>query len=307
MKRRYVTIDVFTERAFGGNPLAVVLDADGLSASQMQSLAIEFNYSETTFVLPPKHRKHSARVRIFTPSSEIPFAGHPNVGTAFALARLMVEQKERIPEQLIFEEEAGLVPVALLQEDGEVIGAELLAPEPFSRRAQVAHERAAACLSLSADDIRTDRHQPQVVSVGLPFLVVELASRDALRRAAPNRAAFAEVLPLDGARSVYAYTRDRGATPAEANSDILARAFSPRMTEDPATGSATAAAAALLAELSAPPDGELSLRFMQGVDMGRPGLLAARTRMAAGRAIAVRVGGRCVSVMEGSFLLAEAS
>jgi trans-2,3-dihydro-3-hydroxyanthranilate isomerase len=307
MRRRYVTIDVFTETAFGGNPLAVVLDADGLSASQMQALAIEFNYSETTFVLPPKHRDHSAWVRIFTPSSEIPFAGHPNVGTAFALARLMVERKEGIPEQLIFEEEAGLVPVALLQQDGEVIGAELLAPEPFSRRAQVAHERAAACLSLSADDIRTDRHQPQVVSVGLPFLVVELASRDALRRAAPNRAAFAEVLPLDGARSVYTYTRDRGTAPAEANSDILARAFSPRMTEDPATGSATAAASALLAELSAPPDGELSLRFMQGVDMGRPGLLVARTRMEAGRAIAVHVGGRCVSVMEGSLLLAEAS
>jgi trans-2,3-dihydro-3-hydroxyanthranilate isomerase len=273
----------------------------------MQALAIEFNYSETTFVLLPNHRNHAAWVRIFTPSSEIPFAGHPNVGTAFALARLMVERKESIPEQLVFEEEAGLVPVALLQEDGEIIGAELLAPEPLSRRTQVAHGSAAACLSLSADDIRTNRHQPLVVSVGLPFLVVELASRDALRRAAPDRAAFAEVLPLDGARSIYAYTRDRGAVPAEASADVLARAFSPRMTEDPATGSATAAAAALLAELSAPPDGELILRFMQGVDMGRPSLLVARVRMEAGRVVAVHVGGRCVSVMEGSLLLAEAS
>lgn len=236
MRRRYVTVDVFTERAFGGNPLAVVLDADGLSASQMQALAIELNYSETTFVLPPKHRDHSAWVRIFTPSSEIPFAGHPNVGTAFALAKLMVERKEEIPEQLIFEEEAGLVPVALLQQDGEVIGAELLAPEPFSRRAQVAQEKAAACLSLSADDIRTDRHQPQVVSVGLPFLVVELASRDALRRAAPNREAFAEVLPLDGARSVYAYTRERGAAPAEANSDILGARVQPSDDGGPGDG-----------------------------------------------------------------------
>jgi trans-2,3-dihydro-3-hydroxyanthranilate isomerase len=111
LKRRYVTIDVFTDRMFGGNPLAVVLDAAGLSTSQMQAIAIEFNYSETTFILPPKHRDHSAWVRIFTPGGEIPFAGHPNVGTAFALAGILADRNERVPEQFVFEEEAGLVPV----------------------------------------------------------------------------------------------------------------------------------------------------------------------------------------------------
>jgi hypothetical protein len=122
LKRRYVTIDVFTDRMFGGNPLAVVLDAAGLSTSQMQAIAIEFNYSETTFILPPKHRDHSAWVRIFTPGSEIPFAGHPNVGTAFALAGILADRNERVPEQFVFEEEAGLVPVTLSRQSRNQTG-----------------------------------------------------------------------------------------------------------------------------------------------------------------------------------------
>jgi trans-2,3-dihydro-3-hydroxyanthranilate isomerase len=113
MERHYVTVDVFTEQMFRGNPVAVVLDAEGLSAGQMQAIAVEFNYSETTFILPPKDQKHSAWVRIFTPSSEVPFAGHPNVGTAFAMARLMADRGAQIPDQLVFEEEAGLVPISL--------------------------------------------------------------------------------------------------------------------------------------------------------------------------------------------------
>src|SRR5207302_6913507 len=110
MQRRYITVDVFTDRAFGGNPLAVVLDAGGLSTAQMQAIATEFNYSETTFVLPPRDSKNDAWVRIFTVNRELPFAGHPNVGTAFVLAR----QAAKPPEQVLFEEGAGLVPVAIL-------------------------------------------------------------------------------------------------------------------------------------------------------------------------------------------------
>jgi trans-2,3-dihydro-3-hydroxyanthranilate isomerase len=149
MQRCYVTVDVFTDRMFGGNPVAVVFDADGLSASQMQAIAVEFNYSETTFVLRASQPDHAARVRIFTPSSEIPFAGHPNVGTAFALAARMGEGGEAIPGHFVFEEEAGLVPVSLIRENGSIIGAELCAPEPLSRRGQVSPENAAACLSLN--------------------------------------------------------------------------------------------------------------------------------------------------------------
>lgn len=303
MKRRYVTIDVFTDRMFGGNQLAVVLDAIGLTTSQMQAIAIEFNYSETTFILPPKHRDNSAWVRIFTRRHEIAFAGYPNIGTAFALARDMAERNERVPEQFLFEEEAGLIPVTLIQENGTVAGAEFRAPEPLSPRAYAAPESVAACLSLTAEDIRTDRHQPQVFSVGTPFLVVELASRDALRRAAPSHRGYDALLPLDGARAVYSYIGPPAQCPSGPGSEFQARNFSSRLTEDPATASATAAVAAMLAETSAMQDGELTFRFMQGVDMGRPSLLVARVIKRTRGASAVYVGGRCVDVMEGSIHL----
>src|SRR5713226_2612532 len=153
MQRRYITVDVFTDRAFGGNPLAVVLDAGGLSTAQMQAIAVEFNYSETTFVLPPRDAAHDAEVRIFTVIREIPFAGHPNVGTAFVLAT----QAKQPPERLVFEEKAGVVPVEILKQDGKVVGAELTAPQPLKRLTEVSVEKAAACISLSAADIKTDR------------------------------------------------------------------------------------------------------------------------------------------------------
>ena len=182
MQRRYVTVDVFTDRAFGGNPLAVVLDAGGLSAAQMQAIACEFNYAETTFVLPPGDAAHDAQVRIFTVRSEIPFAGHPNVGTAFVLATRAAQP----PERLLFEEKAGLVPVAILKQAREIVGAELTAPQPLQRLKSFSAAQAAACLSLSAADVRVDRHSPQIIWVGLPFLAVELGTREALRRARPD-------------------------------------------------------------------------------------------------------------------------
>jgi trans-2,3-dihydro-3-hydroxyanthranilate isomerase len=300
MQRRYVTVDVFTDRAFGGNPLAVVLDAAGLSTAQMQSIASEFNYSETTFVLPPQNSAHDAQVRIFTVREEIPFAGHPNVGTAFALATLATKP----PERLTFEEKAGLVPVDILQDDGGPVGAELTAPQPLKRLSQFSAEQAAACVSLLTADVKTDRHPPQIVSVGLPFLVAELASREALRRARPDAAAFARTFPCDGSDAVYLYTRD--VPSGEAPCDLQARMFHPGsggLTEDPATGSATVAAAALLADLSDAADGELSLRVGQGVDMGRPSLLLTRVRKQGGVVASAHVGGRCVQMMQGTFRL----
>jgi trans-2,3-dihydro-3-hydroxyanthranilate isomerase len=298
MQRRYLTVDVFTDRAFGGNPLAVVLDAEALSTAQMQAIAKEFNYSETTFVLPPRDAAHDAEVRIFTVNSEIPFAGHPNVGTAFVLAARAGEA----PARLNFEEKAGLVPVEILRENGRVVGAELTAPQALQRMTEFSAEQAAACLSLSAADIRTDRHAPHVISVGLPFLTVELASREALRRARPDAAAFARTFPCDGSDAIYFYTRD--VPDAEKPLDLQARMFHPGssgLSEDPATGSATVAAAALLAALDARQDGELGLRIGQGVDMGRPSLLLTRVRKERGAVISAHVGGQCVPVMEGTF------
>jgi trans-2,3-dihydro-3-hydroxyanthranilate isomerase len=299
MQRRYITVDVFTDRAFGGNPLAVVLDSGGLSTAQMQAIASEFNYAETTFVLPPRDPANDAHVRIFTVRAEIPFAGHPNVGTAFVVAT----QAAKPPARLLFEEGAGLVPVEILKEDGCPVGAELTAPQALKKLTQFSAEQAAAVVSLSSADIRTDRHPPQIVSVGLPFLVVELASRDALRRARPDAAAFARTFPCDGSDAVYLYTRD---VPAAEACDLQARMFHPGssgLSEDPATGSATVAAAALLADLASERDGELKLRIGQGVDMGRPSLLLTRVRKANGVVVSAHVGGACVPMMEGSFRL----
>ncbi len=316
MQRRYVTADVFTDRLFGGNPLAVVLDAVGLTDTQMQSIAREFNYSETTFVLPPCDAMHTAQVRIYTPRVEVPFAGHPNVGTAFVLAH--ERQRLGLPdaETFVFEERAGLVPITLLRErtadaaggsaSGAVIGAELRAPEALSRRSVVSPQSAAACLSLPVSAIATDRHAPQVVSVGLPFLVAELNSREALRTARADVAAHEALLPLDGADCVYTYVRETPAATAAVAGDTAATVLHARMfapldgvPEDPATGSATAACIALLATLDAGARGEQLWRVHQGVDMGRPSLLLGRTVPGSNGTATVYVGGRCVAVFDG--------
>jgi trans-2,3-dihydro-3-hydroxyanthranilate isomerase len=297
MNRRYVTADVFTDTQFHGNPLAVVLDAQGLSTSQMQSITAEFGYSETTFVLPPRDAANTAWVRIFTPSREIPFAGHPNIGTAFVLATRAEASGKPLPDRLVFEEAAGLVPVTQVKDGGRVVGAELTVPERLTRASTLSAESVAACLSLDPGDIRTDAHAPQVASVGLPFVVAELASREALRRCVPSLVDYKKALPMDGAVSIYAYTRDVG---DDTSTDIQARMFTPRMTEDPATGSATAAAVALIADVRGV--SELLLRVGQGVDMGRPSILITTVDVHEGQP-RVRIGGKCVSVMEGSFSL----
>jgi len=297
MKRRYITVDVFTDRAFGGNPLAVVLDAEGLSTAQMQAIATEFNYSETTFVLPPVDRANDANVRIFTVRSELPFAGHPNVGTAFVLAA----QAAQTPERLRFEEKAGLVPVEILMQQGRVVGAEFAAPQALAKGAVVEATAAAAILSLGAADIVAVRHPPQIASVGLPFVIVEIASREAVRRATPDAAAFWKTFPAVGADAVYFYTRDVPAS--EQPLDLQARMFHPGaagLSEDPATGSATGAAAAYLGDLDAMRDGEVRLRIGQGFDMGRPSLLLTRVIKRGGAVVSTHVGGNCVPMMQGT-------
>lgn len=300
MQRRYVTADVFTDTLFGGNPVAVVLDAEGLSTAQMQSITIEFNYSETTFVLPPEDAANTARVRIFTPAREVPFAGHPNVGTAFVLARQMQRLGQTLPLSFTFEEGAGLVPLRLISDNNAIIGAELTAPEALSLRATTTPENIAACLTLDAADIKTTSHLPQVASVGLPFLIAEIKTREALRRIVQNQVAFKALLPFDGAHGLFAYTRDVGEA---ADCDLQARMFSIRMIEDPATGSAAVAATAFLTHLLGVESGDLSLRIRQGVDMGRTSLLLTHGRKENGLVTNARVGGQCVVAMEGSLSL----
>ena len=295
MQRRYVTVDVFTAAAFGGNPLAVVLDAEGLEPSQMQSIAAEFNYSETTFVLPARERGHAAQVRIFTPRIEIGFAGHPTVGTAVVLARELEARGASPAAALMLEEGVGPVTVRLMRSEGRVTGAEFLAPRALEKGPFVSLDDAAACLSLRAADLCPDI-PPRVLSVGLPFLVVALASREALRRAKPSLAAHERVLPPIGTDAVFTYARGDSAE------ELDARMFSPldSIAEDPATGSAAAATLAFLAAERPARDAETAWRIMQGADMGRPSLILGRTVKRAGIVTAVYLSGQAVAVMRGT-------
>ena len=201
------------------------------------------------------------------------------------------------PERFTFEEAAGLVAIELMQDDGEIVGAELLSPQPLVRLTEVSPALAAACLSLAEADVRTDAHVPQVVSVGLPFLVVELVSREVLSRARPDRGAYDALFPVDGARAVYAYVRARRDKSEEHECDLHSRMFTWRLVEDPATGSATAAVTALLAELSGT---DVRLHVRQGEDMGRPSTLLTRSVTKDG-VIKAHVGGRCAAMFSGVF------
>ena len=298
----YITVDVFTDRAFAGNPLAVVTDATGLTAEQMQAIAAEFNYSESTFVLPPDDRSHTARVRIFTRQNEIPFAGHPNVGTAFVLALVAERSGRTLGSTVVFEEAAGRVPVDLIRDaEGRVTGATLTAPQPLTVGKTIPAAVVAECVGLEPPAVLTSRHEPTVASVGLPFVIAEVAD-NAIGAARPDTRAFSDAarrFPLENGRfSVHLYARTAG---RKGQADLRARMFSPLggTVEDPATGSANGALVALLASLEPAADAALAFDVLQGVEMGRPSLLAVSAEKRAGSIVRVRVGGRCTPVMEG--------
>ena len=293
-KFAYETVDVFTEERFGGNQLAVFTDARGLSDAEMQSLAAEMNYSETTFVLPPADPANTARVRIFTRSHEMPFAGHPNVGTAFVLARHGLD-KDGV---LRFEEIAGLVTVEVASDAaGEVAGATIAAPQPLSTGVELPVEGIAACAGLDAADIVIANHRPLRASVGVFFVLAEVTG-EALSRATPDIAAFRRLRDatpaLEGRLSLFVYARD--------GANIRARMFAPisGTWEDPATGSASATTAALLLSLDGGEAAEF--RLTQGVEMGRPSLLKLKAWRAA-EGVRASVGGSCMPVLRGEALL----
>ncbi len=300
MEIGYLTLDVFTGETFGGNPLGVVPDARGLTTEQMQAITREFGYSESTFVLPPSDSAHDAQVRIFTPAREIPFAGHPNVGTACALAHLGHVHGKEIGEQLLFEERAGLVPVKLLPpQGGGDVAAEFTAPQELSLGETLSAEAVADCLGLAPDDIVTGRHQPTWASVGLPFFIAEVRDRDVLAKAKPRAERFAEHLPIAGSDDIHVYCRCQEGD----EFDLRTRMFAPLqgIIEDPATGSANAALTGFLASLEA--DGTHRFSIAQGVEMGRPSRLETTAVKSDGAVTEIRVGGSSVVVMKGTMLL----
>jgi trans-2,3-dihydro-3-hydroxyanthranilate isomerase len=302
MQIEFFTVDVFTNRQFGGNPLAVIPKAEGLSAEQMQAIASEFNLSETTFVLPPEDPAHTAQVRIFTPRAEMPFAGHPNVGTAYVLAREAEKAGARGDGSVLeFEEIAGLVRIELLKEGAQTVGARLASPQKFAQGKTVAAEIVADACSLPVDAVETANHAPVVASCGAPFLFAELKSRDALAAAVPRTEVFSAHLPRDEITGIHLYVlSDDGVA------DIHSRMFGPLhgVFEDPATGSANVALIGLLAALHPEPDLRLSKTIAQGDDMGRPSVLAAVAEKANGTVNATYIGGKCVPVMQGALTLA---
>lgn len=293
MKYRYYTCDVFTETRFGGNPLAVLPQANGLSADQMQQIAREFNFSETAFVFPAK-AGHTRHVRIFTPGREVPFAGHPNVGTAFVLASVGEFGEIKSSLEVAFEE-AGLVSITIQESHGKVTSCELAAPQSLSFGKTIPVRTVASAVSLNSTDIMTRTHQPRVASVGLPFLMVELRDRSALERARINMSGFEVLSAEDIMPDVYLYTQ------VNDGFDVRARMFAPfsGVSEDPATGSANCALAGLLAHYSKQPSGNFSWRIAQGVEMGRPSTLVVRAEKTAGIVQATWVGGAAVLVSEG--------
>ena len=301
MKLDFVTVDVFTDRQFGGNPLAVVPDARALTSAQMQAIAAEFNLAETTFVLPPQDAANTAQVRIFTPRAEIPFAGHPNVGTAFVLARAAESFGRPITgNHLAFEEKAGVVRIEILKAGPLVTGARLAAPQMLSIGEDVAPEIVAAACAIPVAAIETRSHRPHVASCGMAFVVAELKSRDALAAASPRTDAFVEHVPMNKATGIHLYVRRSGA-----GADIEARMFAPLhgVPEDPATGSANVALVGVLARIRPEPDLRLNLTISQGVDMGRPSLMQASAEKRAGAVVATYIGGTCVPVTSGVITL----
>jgi trans-2,3-dihydro-3-hydroxyanthranilate isomerase len=294
----FVTVDVFTESRFGGNPLAVFPDARGLSDVDMQSLAAEFNLSETTFVLPPSDPRHTARVRIFNRTAEMPFAGHPNVGTGYVLAQMDAARRD----VLVFEEIAGLVEVRIARAtNGEVTGATIAAPQPLSLGAELPADVVAACAGIDTRDVVTATHAPVLASVGNPFFIAQVRP-DALARAVPDIASFRRASAarpeLAGRLSLHLWAHDDTPGGDAGRTRLRARMFAPLAgtVEDPATGSANTPLAALLLKLAGAE--RRSYDIVQGVEMGRPSQLFV-TAWRAADGIRADVRGSCVEVLRG--------
>ena len=298
MGHRYLTADVFTDQIFGGNPLAVFPHGHRVPEAQMQRVARELNLSETVFVLPPEQEGHVRRLRIFTPQVELPFAGHPPVGTAFVLASLGEIALEGDETEIVFGEGVGPVPVRIRAEGGRPVFTQLTAAvEPEVRPAEAPPEELAAILGLEPGDLLGGDHSPEAVSCGVPFLFVPVRDRVALERIQLDTARLSRHLGKAWASSLHVFAFD----PERPGSDLRARMFAPTLgvPEDPATGSAAAALAGYLAPRSGQQEGTLRWVLEQGFEMGRPSLLEIEADLAGGHATAIRVGGGAVLVSDG--------
>jgi trans-2,3-dihydro-3-hydroxyanthranilate isomerase len=303
MNARYITCDVFTDHTFGGNQLAVFPDASGIPPELMHPIAKEFNYSETTFVLPPSDPKHTRRVRIFTPGGELQFAGHPTVGTAHVLAATGAIALNGDVTSVVLEEGVGPVPVSIRAEGKRPTFAQLsVAQLPQVGPPPPDAKTLAAMLSLSPRDLPDDDSLvPQAVSCGTPFLFVPLRDRKAVARAKIRIDIYEDALRDYYTNKVFLFALD----PEHDGHDVRARMFAPAIgvPEDPATGSAAVGLGGYLAARDPRADGTLRWVVEQGFEMGRPSILEVEVDKRRGEITAARVGGETVLVCEGSIRL----
>lgn len=295
MKRRFVTLDVFTSRPFAGNPLAVVLDAQGLDNAVMQAIAREFNLAETVFVLPAEKASHRARLRIFTPITELPFAGHPTVGTAVLLNRI----DGGSDCEIVLEEGIGPVHCATEAIDTKHGRARFqLARLPEEVGQAASAETIAAALGLDAEDIGFENFKLSCWSAGISFTFVPVRGLDAIRRCQPNLSHWQAAFEQDGRSSAYVFGRET----VDAGSAFHARMFAPRLgvTEDPATGAAAAAFSGVLVRFRYLADGAHDFLIEQGYEMGRPSLIGVSVTVQNRQLAAAEISGEAIVISEGT-------
>ena len=298
MPRRYAILDVFADEPLAGNPLAVVLESEGLDGARMQAIAREFNLSETVFVLPPRNPAHRARLRIFTPAVELPFAGHPTVGTAVLLSRLDLQGEGERDGLVVLEEEVGPVRCGVRLRPNEAGFAEFDTPRrPKEHDGVPARDRLAAAVGLFPTDIGFDNHRPTAFGAGVTFTFLPVRDAEALGRARPIRALWEDTFAQAASRQVFLYTQDEGE-----DASFRARMFAPALgvDEDPATGSAAAAFPGVLAKFEGLADGRHQVTIAQGREMGRPSRISLELELEGGAVASARVGGRAVVVGEGT-------
>ncbi len=292
----YFTLDVFTTQRFGGNPLAVVNEADQLSDQVMQKIAAEFNLSETVFVLKAVDPENTARLRIFTPTKELPFAGHPTIGTAILLAELGANFSRDWSKTIRFEENIGLVQVDVKKTtDGPSYGELTAAKMPEYVGGEPDHDSVASALGIRAKDIGFGLHKVAIYDAGNAPLFVPLASREVLEKTNPNACDW-KSLGAAGDFGIYAYCRG-----GNGSQEFHARLFGPEngIVEDPATGSAAVAFAGALNEALVLENGDHSWIIHQGEDMGRPSRIDLKAVVSDGEVVAVKVGGNALRVSRG--------
>ncbi|RWX78411.1 PhzF family phenazine biosynthesis protein [Neorhizobium lilium] len=302
MSRRYRIYDVFTDRKLSGNPLAVILDGDGLDPETMQAVAREMNLSETVFVQKSENAAHAARLRIFTPAKELPFAGHPTVGTAVALAELdRGPAADEVDLVCVLEEGVGPIRCAVRLRKGEVGFAEFDLPRRPSRTdLQVDKQRIANALSVKSSDIGFENHVASVWSAGVPFLMIPLRNLAAVQSVQFDAALWEQAAPFVEGGLASAYVYCRGGVHHQAK--FHARMFSPEMgiAEDPATGAAVAALSGAIHHFDALPDGHHPILIEQGVEMGRPSAIHLHLDVRDDGISRARIGGQAIKIAEGT-------